>query len=101
MVTSFVNGLVTFVLPIMNKIRAQDFVPEDPMETEIRDFLEPVYGSEFTFSPCRLFSMEGNNNMEKRLLNIEEFCQYMGIGKTKARELLRGRNGFGVQIGNR
>ncbi|MBE5827237.1 Helix-turn-helix domain-containing protein [Butyrivibrio proteoclasticus] len=39
--------------------------------------------------------------MEKRLLNIEEFCQYMGIGKTKARELLRGRNGFGVQIGNR
>jgi hypothetical protein len=50
---------------------------------------------------CRLFSMEGNNNMEKRLLNIEEFCQYMGIGKTKARELLRGRNGFGVQIGNR
>ncbi len=40
-------------------------------------------------------------NIEKRLLNIEEFCQYMGIGKTKARELLRGHNGFGVQIGNR
>ena len=26
---------------------------------------------------------------------------YWGIGKTKARELLRGYNGFGVQIGDR
>ncbi len=38
---------------------------------------------------------------EKALLNIKEFCDYLGIGQTKARELLRGRNGFGVQIGNR
>ena len=38
---------------------------------------------------------------EKALLNIKEFCDYVGIGQTKARELLRGRNGFGVQIGNR
>jgi hypothetical protein len=37
----------------------------------------------------------------KALLNISEFCEYLGIGQTKARELLRGRNGFGVQIGNR
>lgn len=37
----------------------------------------------------------------KALLNIKEFCDYLGIGQTKARELLRGRNGFGVQIGNR
>jgi len=28
MVTSFVNELVTFDLPIMNKIHAQDFVPK-------------------------------------------------------------------------
>lgn len=35
------------------------------------------------------------------LLNIQEVCDYLGIGKTKARELLRGYNGFGVQIGNR
>jgi hypothetical protein len=35
------------------------------------------------------------------LLNIYEFCEYLGIGQTKARELLRGHNGFGVQIGNR
>lgn len=37
----------------------------------------------------------------KRLLNIKEVCVYLGIGQTKARELIRGRNGFGVQIGNR
>ena len=35
------------------------------------------------------------------LLNVQEVCDYLGIGKTKARELLRGYNGFGVQIGNR
>lgn len=39
--------------------------------------------------------------VDKALLNIKEFCDYLGIGQTKARELLRGRNGFGVQIGNR
>lgn len=37
----------------------------------------------------------------KALLNIKEVCEYLGIGQTKARELLRGCNGFGVQIGNR
>lgn len=37
----------------------------------------------------------------KALLNIKEFCDYLGIGQIKARELLRGCNGFGVQIGNR
>lgn len=37
----------------------------------------------------------------KALLNIKEFCDYLGIGQTKARELLKGYNGFGVQIGNR
>lgn len=35
------------------------------------------------------------------MLNLKEFCDYLGIGQTKARELLRGCNGFGVQIGNR
>lgn len=39
--------------------------------------------------------------MEKRLLNINELCKYLGIGQTKARELLRGHNGFAIQIGNR
>lgn len=39
--------------------------------------------------------------IEKRLLDIDETCQYLGIGKTKARELVRGHNGFGIQIGNR
>ena len=39
--------------------------------------------------------------IEKQLLNIKEICLYLGIGQTKARELVRGNNGFGVQIGNR
>jgi hypothetical protein len=38
---------------------------------------------------------------EKKLMNIKEICSYLGIGQTKARELVRGHNGFGVQIGNR
>lgn len=38
---------------------------------------------------------------EKKLLNLKEICDYLGIGQTKARELVRGHNGFGVQIGNR
>ncbi len=37
----------------------------------------------------------------RRLLNIKELCEYLGIGQTKARELVRGHNGFGIQIGNR
>ena len=37
----------------------------------------------------------------KILLNIQELCDYLGIGQTKARELLIGSNGFGIQIGNR
>lgn len=41
------------------------------------------------------------NNIEKQLLDIKETCKYLGVGESKARELLRGRNGFGVQIGNR
>lgn len=39
--------------------------------------------------------------VDKRLLDIKEMCEYLGIGQTKARELLRGNYGFGVQIGNR
>lgn len=43
----------------------------------------------------------GLDMMEKRLLNIKEVCTYLGIGQTKAREIIRGHNGFGVRIGNR
>lgn len=40
--------------------------------------------------------------MEKALLNVKEFCQYLGIGETKARELLtKTNNNFTVRIGNR
>lgn len=44
---------------------------------------------------------EQNNKQDKKLLNIKELCEYLGIGTTKARELIRGNNGFGIQIGNR
>lgn len=39
--------------------------------------------------------------VEKQLLNIKDMCLYLGIGQTKARELVRGQNGFGIRIGNR
>lgn len=40
--------------------------------------------------------------MEKRLLNIQELCDYTGLGKTKIREILkRPSNSFTVKIGNR
>ena len=39
---------------------------------------------------------------EKALLNVKEMCQYLGIGQTKARELLGNpKNNFTVRIGNR
>lgn len=39
--------------------------------------------------------------MERKLLNVKETAEYLGIGLTKCRELLRGRNGFGIKIGDR
>ena len=39
---------------------------------------------------------------DKALLNVKEMCDYLGIGQTKARELLADpRNKFTVRIGNR
>lgn len=47
-------------------------------------------------------SMKNNTQLEKGLLNLEAFCEYLGIKKTKARELLHNpSNGFTVRIGNR
>ena len=40
-------------------------------------------------------------NEKKKLLTVKELCGYLGIGETKARELVRGHNGIGIQIGNR
>lgn len=41
-------------------------------------------------------------SFEKALLNLEEFCIYLGIGKTKARELLKDPSSqFTIKIGNR
>ena len=39
---------------------------------------------------------------EKKLLNLKEFCDYLGIGQTKARELMtKTDNPYTVRIGNR
>lgn len=40
--------------------------------------------------------------VDKALLNVKEVCAYLGIGETKARELLtKTNNRFTVRIGNR
>lgn len=40
--------------------------------------------------------------IEKALLNVKELCEYLGIGETKARELLtKTNNNFTVRLGNR
>lgn len=40
--------------------------------------------------------------MEKALLNLKEFTAYLGIGETKARELMtKTNNPYTVRIGNR
>ena len=42
-----------------------------------------------------------NDMNEKALLNVKEMCDYLGIGQTKARELLADpKNRFTVRIGN-
>ena len=46
--------------------------------------------------------MEEEDVDTKALLNVKEMCNYLGIGQTKARELLNNpHNGFTVRIGNR
>ena len=46
--------------------------------------------------------MKTNEANDKALLNVKEMCEYLGIGQTKARELLADpRNQFTVRIGNR
>lgn len=43
-----------------------------------------------------------NEKNDRALLNVKEMCSYLGIGETKARELLANpRNGFTIRIGNR
>lgn len=45
---------------------------------------------------------EGVISIEKILLNVKEMGEYLGIGETKTRELLRNpKNGLTVRIGNR
>lgn len=46
--------------------------------------------------------MKEDTTETKALLNVKELCTYLGIGQTKARELLSDpANGFTVRIGKR
>lgn len=42
-----------------------------------------------------------DDSIQKRLITVKELCIYLGIGMTKARELVRGHNGFGIKIGDK
>lgn len=60
------------------------------MEAGLVDFYEGV------------ILMGKTGERDKALLNVKELCDYLGIGQTKARELLANpKNGFTVRIGNR
>ncbi|SHJ57121.1 Helix-turn-helix domain-containing protein [Anaerocolumna jejuensis DSM 15929] len=40
--------------------------------------------------------------MDKALLDLEEFCTYLGIGKTQARKMLKApKTPYTVRLGNR
>ncbi len=46
--------------------------------------------------------IKDETKIEKALLNLDEFCEYLGIGQTKAREILtKTNNPYAVRIGNR
>ena len=46
--------------------------------------------------------MKENVTNEKKLLDLNGFCDYLGIGETKARELVKmPRNGFSLKIGSK
>ncbi|MBD5512666.1 MAG: helix-turn-helix domain-containing protein [Lachnospiraceae bacterium] len=46
--------------------------------------------------------MQKGTEDTRALLSVKEMCSYLGIGQTKARELLSDpSNGFTVKIGNR
>lgn len=46
--------------------------------------------------------MKGDNHIEKALLNLKEVSEYLGLGETKTRELLKSRNcPFSMMIGYR
>lgn len=49
-----------------------------------------------------VIEMTNTVEIERGLLPLDVFCKYIGVGKTKARELLHNpENGFTVRIGNR
>ena len=48
------------------------------------------------------FEIGMEENMEKVLLNLNEVSEYLGLGKTKTREIMtKTKNPFTVRIGNR
>lgn len=46
--------------------------------------------------------MKGGNCIDKALLNLKEVSEYLGLGETKTREILKSRNcPFSMKIGYR
>ncbi len=50
----------------------------------------------------KILERKGDNHIEKALLNLKEVSEYLGLGETKTRELLKSRNcPFSMKIGYR
>ena len=59
----------------------------------------PPYEKSHGFLPWPLvYDISLRGYMEQQLLSVKELCEYLNIGETKARELLRGHNGFAVKL---
>lgn len=85
-----VAGLAMEVLN--SKIRFLEYPPEGKTT---RKRLYPIYKG-------TIFQGKERIRIDKALLNVKEFSEYLGIGDTKARELLHNPNNhFTVRIGNR
>ena len=39
--------------------------------------------------------------LESRFLTIKEFCRYMNLGETKARDLIRQHHGIALNVGGK
>lgn len=77
---------------------------EEKPEEEIKRYLVKELGiPESTARYQMQVALRKEVEMDKKaLLNVKEMCEYLGIGQTKARELLSdSKNKFTIRIGNR
>ena len=79
--------------------------PEDSSNSGAIIKLHLYYIKQKTSRDFCLETAKGGNSRQmknKALLTVKEFCSYLGIGQTKARELLaENADVFVVRIGNR